>query len=128
MALKDTLKVMIIDDMAVSRELLIQSVEEMGIFNVDYEKSADKAFPRLSANPVHLAISDHHMPGMSGLDLLENLRMNQTTRSIGFILVTGTPDQEILERGQRLGLNNLIKKPFTTQSLKSAVEAVVGRL
>jgi two-component system chemotaxis response regulator CheY len=65
---------------------------------------------------------------MSGLDLLENLRMNQTTRSIGFILVTGTPDQEILERGQRLGLNNLIKKPFTTQSLKSAVEAVVGRL
>jgi two-component system chemotaxis response regulator CheY len=128
MALRDTLRVMIVDDMGISRALLTQSVEEMGVLGVTDENSGDIAFPKLAANPVHLVISDYNMPGMSGLDLLENLRMNQTTRSIGFILVTGSPNQEMLERGQKLGLNNLVKKPFTTQSLKAAVEAVVGHL
>lgn len=128
MALRDSIKVMVVDDMGVSRALLTQSIEEMGIQKVTHEKSGDIAFPKLAANPVHLVISDYNMPGMNGLDLLENLRRNQTTRSIGFILVTGTPNQDMLVRAQKLGLNNLIKKPFTTQSLKAAVEAVVGRL
>ena len=128
MALRDTLKVMIVDDMSVSRGLLTQSMEEMGVFDVDFEKSGDLAFPKLAARPVHLVISDYNMPGMNGLDLLENLRMAKATRNIGFILVTGSPNQEMIERGQKIGLNNIIKKPFTTQSLKAAIEAVVGRL
>lgn len=128
MALRQNLKVLVVDDMSVSRGLLTQSIEEMGITNVDWEKSGDLALPRLAANPVHLVISDYNMPGMNGLDLLEGLRLNKTTSRIGFILVTGSPNQDMLSRGQRLGLNNLVKKPFTTPSLKTAVEAVVGRL
>lgn len=128
MTLKQSLKVMIVDDMSVSRGLLVQSVEEMGIESIESEKSADLALPRLAANPAHLVISDYNMPGMDGLDFLESLRMNRSTQRIGFILVTGSPNQDMIGRGQRLGLNNLIQKPFTTASLKSAIEAVVGRL
>ena len=128
MGLKEMLRVMIVDDMSVSRGLLTQSLEEIGIAQIDYETSGDTALPRLAANPVHLVISDYNMPGMSGLDLLQGLRQNGSTQKIGFILVTGTPTPEILEKGRALGLNNLIKKPFTTQSLKASVEAVVGRL
>lgn len=128
MTLKQSLKVMIVDDMSVSRGLLIQSVEEIGIESIDSEKSADLALPKLAASPVHLVISDYNMPGMDGLDFLESLRMNRSTQRIGFILVTGSPSQDMIGRGQRLGLNNLIQKPFTTASLKAAIEAVVGRL
>jgi two-component system chemotaxis response regulator CheY len=119
---------MIVDDMTVSRGLLTMALEEIGVKNVDYEKSGDKAFSRVAASPVHLVISDYNMPGMNGLDLLENLRLNQSTQKVAFILVTGTPSQDVLDRGRKLGLNNIVKKPFTTPSLKSAIEAVVGRL
>lgn len=128
MSLKDSLKIMIVDDMAVSRGLLTQSLEEIGLKHVDYDKSGESALPRLAANPVHLVISDFNMPGMNGLDLLEKLRSNRSTQRIGFILVTGTPSKEILDRGVALGLNNLVRKPFTTATLKSTIEAVVGRL
>lgn len=128
MALKDNLKIMIVDDMSVSRGLLTQAVEEMGIKSIDFEKSGDSAFPKLAAHPVHLVICDYNMPGMNGLDLLENLRRNRSTQRIGFVLVTGSPTQDMITRGKQLGLNNLIKKPFTTVSLKAAIEAVVGRL
>ena len=83
---------------------------------------------KLVAAPVHLVISDMNMPGMSGLDLLEALRKNKSTQRIGFILITGTPSPEILKRGQELGVNNLVKKPFTTVTLKSCIERVVGKL
>ncbi|PWE28657.1 response regulator [Pararhodobacter marinus] len=128
MALKDALKVMIVDDMSVSRGLMTQSLEEIGIKNIDFQTSGPEALNRLAVNPAHLVISDYNMPGMSGLDLLERLRANKMTAKIGFILITGSPSQEILERGVKLGLNNLIKKPFTTPSLKASIEAVVGKL
>ncbi len=128
MSLKHKLRVMVVDDMTVSRGLLVQSLEDMGLVHVDHQKSGDAALPLLAASPVHLVISDFNMPGMNGLDLLERLRMNQTTKGIGFILVTGSPTPEIIDRGRKLGLNNIVKKPFTTATLKSAVETVVGRL
>ena len=128
MSLIQRVKIMVVDDMSVSRGLITQALEEIGFENVDFDKSGSSAFPRISANPVHLVISDFNMPGMNGLDLLEKLRANASTRGVGFILVTGSPTQDMLTRGQKLGLNNLIKKPFTTSSLKKAIEAVVGRL
>ena len=128
MALKDLLKVMIVDDMSVSRGLMMQSLEEIGIKNIDFQTSGAEAVNRLGVNPAHLIISDYNMPGMSGLDLLERVRMNKATSKVGFILITGSPSQELLDRGIKLGLNNLIKKPFTTASLIASIEAVVGKL
>ncbi|MCU0910824.1 MAG: response regulator [Rhodobacteraceae bacterium] len=128
MSLKETLKVMVVDDMTVSRGLVTQALNEMGVWNVDAETSARTALTRLAANPVHLVLSDYNMPGMDGLQLLEGLRTNRSTSRIGFILVTGTPTPELIDQGRRLGLNNMVKKPFTTASLKQSIEAVVGRL
>lgn len=128
MSIKNMLKVMIVDDMSVSRGLMTQSLEEIGIKNIDFQTSGAEALARLAVNPAHLVISDYNMPGMSGLDLLETLRQNRATAQIGFILITGSPSKEILDRGVKLGLNNLIKKPFTTASLKASIEAVVGKL
>lgn len=128
MSLKDTLRVMVVDDMAVSRGLVTQALEEIGIFQVSAENNGQSALNRLVADPVHLVLADHNMPGMDGLQLLEGLRRNRSTQRIGYILVTGTPTPELIQKGQKLGLNNLVKKPFTTATMKKAIEAVVGRL
>ncbi|TCO70762.1 response regulator [Rhodovulum euryhalinum] len=128
MSLKDSIRVMVVDDMAVSRGLVTQALEEIGIFQVSAENNGKSALNRLVADPVHLVLADHNMPGMDGLQLLEGLRRNRSTQRIGYILVTGTPTPDLIQKGQQLGLNNLVKKPFTTATMKKAIEAVVGRL
>ncbi len=128
MSLKDSLRVMVVDDMSVSRALISQSLEEIGIKNFITESDSQAAYAKLAASPVHLVISDMNMPGLSGLDLLAALRQNKTTQRIGFILITGSPTPEVMKRGQELGLNNLIRKPFTTPIVKSSIERVVGQL
>jgi two-component system, chemotaxis family, chemotaxis protein CheY len=128
MSLKDSLRVMVVDDMSVSRALISQSLDEIGVSHYATENDGRVALAKLVANPVHLVISDMNMPGMSGLQLLEALRQTRATQKIGFILITGTPSPEIMRVGRELGLNNLVRKPFTTAILRSAIESVVGRL
>lgn len=128
MPLKSSVQIMVVDDMAVSRGLIEQALDWIGLPNVVYEQDSTAAFRRLAARPVHLVISDYNMPGMDGLALLEGLRTTRATQRIGFILITGRADRTIIERGQRLGMNNMITKPFTQEGLKRCIETVLGPL
>ncbi|WP_102226650.1 response regulator [Acidimangrovimonas sediminis] len=128
MALRDSIRIMVVDDMSTSRGLLMQALDELGIRQVDYAADGKSALAKLAANPVHLVISDYNMPQMDGLHLLKALRENRATSRIGFILVTGRADREIIETGQRLGMNNFLRKPFSTQQMRACIQAVVGAL
>lgn len=128
MSLKEKLQVMVVDDMSTSRGLIVQALDEIGIVNYRTENDGASAWQRLIAQPAHLVISDFNMPRMDGLQLLEALRNHSTTARIGFILITGRADKDVIERGQRLAMNNFIKKPFNTVAMKGCIERVVGRL
>ena len=128
MAAAKNLEVMVVDDTSVSRMLMTESLQQMGITNLALAKDGAEALNQLKSKPVHLVVSDQYMPNLDGLGLLKALRSHAPTAKIGFILVTGTPDKSLVERGRQLGLNNFIAKPFTTTAIRAAIEAVVGRL
>jgi two-component system chemotaxis response regulator CheY len=128
MTLASKLEVMVVDDTSVSRMLITESLAEIGIKSLALAKDGNQALTALMAKPTHLVISDMNMPGLDGLGLLKGLRQYKPTSKIGFILVTGSPDKSLIERGRVLGLNNFIAKPFTTKSIRAAIEAVVGKL
>ena len=102
MSTKDRLTVMVVDDMSVSRALIIQSLDDLGIRKVDYCVDGASAFKRLASQPVHLVISDYNMPGANGLQLLSGLRKYKTTQKIGFILITGMATEQIVDQGNEL--------------------------
>jgi two-component system chemotaxis response regulator CheY len=128
MSLADRLKVMVVDDTTVSRALITDALDQMGVRNVSIAKDGAQALKTLMAQPVHLVISDMNMPGLDGLGLLKGLREYKPTSAIGFILITGSSDRTLIERGKQHRLNNFVTKPFNTTSLRGAIEAVVGRL
>ena len=128
MSLKDQLFVMIVDDTSTSRGLIAQAMDEIGIRNYTTENDGASALRRLVARPVHLVISDYNMPNMDGLELLEALRAHRSTQRIGFMLVTGRADAALLARGQRLGMNNYLHKPFSIAQMRAAIEGVTGPL
>ena len=119
---------MVVDDMSTSRGLILQALDGFGIRNVAYAADGQSALQSMAKTPVHLVVSDYNMPGMDGLQLLKTLRTNARTKGIGFILITGRADKEIIDTGRKLGMNNFIKKPFEPNDLRKTIEAVVGRL
>tara|TARA_Y100000815_G_scaffold188515_1_gene172093 strand:- start:265 stop:651 length:387 start_codon:yes stop_codon:yes gene_type:complete len=128
MSLKDSLRIMVVDDMATSRGLITQALDEIGIKNYLTENDGQQALARISANPVHLVLSDFNMPNMDGLSLLQAVRQNKATQRMGFILVTGKPTPDMVATAKKWGLNNMIKKPFTSLAMKQCIESVVGKL
>lgn len=128
MSLKDSLRIMVVDDMATSRGLITQALDEIGIKNYLTENDGSKALARMAGSPVHLVLSDYNMPNMDGLALLKAVRQNRATQKVGFILVTGKPTPEMVAQAKQLGLNNMIKKPFTSLAMKQCIESVVGKL
>jgi two-component system chemotaxis response regulator CheY len=128
MTLRESLRILVVDDRAVSRALVSQALDEIGILHHTTEGDGRTALGMLAARPVHLVIADLGMPGMNGLELLHSLRENRSTRDIGFILMTETPTPQVMAQGRHLGLNQLVRKPFSTATLRAAIERVVGRL
>jgi two-component system, chemotaxis family, chemotaxis protein CheY len=128
MALRDQLKVFVVDDMSTSRGLITQALDLLGIRQMAFASDGQGAMQALAREPAHLVISDYNMPGMDGLQLLQALRHEPRTRGVGFILITGRADPAIIDAGRRLGMNNYLKKPFTPTDLRGCIEAVTGRL
>jgi two-component system chemotaxis response regulator CheY len=122
------LKVMVVDDTSVSRLLLVDGLNEIGIKNITLAGDGEQALQLMMANPCHIVFSDMNMPKLNGLQLLKALREFAPTRQCCFILVTGKGDRAMIEEGKKFGLNNFLAKPFTPASLKAAIEAVVGKL
>lgn len=128
MSLAQNLQVMVADDTSVSRALITDALDQIGIRNIAVARDGSQALNMLMTKPAHLVISDMHMPGLDGLALLKSLREFKPTSRIGFILVTGSADKTLVMRGRQFGLNNYLEKPFTVASMKAAIEAVVGKL
>lgn len=128
MALRDQIRIMVVDDMSTSRGLITQALDGFGIRQVESAADGPSALQKLANWPVHLVISDMNMPGMNGLQLLHALRSAAQTRKVGFLLITGKADRQIIETGKQLGMNNFLPKPFQPTDLRNAIEAIVGRL
>ena len=54
-------------------------------------------------------ILDHHMPGMSGLQLVAKLRAGGSDLPV--LLITGMPSPAIAAEAQRLGIERMLEKP-----------------
>ena len=128
MALRDQIRIMVVDDMSTSRGLITQALDALGVRHVSTADDGADALNTLARAPVHLVISDYNMPNMDGLKLLHHLRSNGKTKSIGFILITGRAEQQIIDYGRKLGMNNYLKKPFDPADLRKCIESVVGPL
>ena len=101
MALRDQIRIMVVDDMSTSRGLITQALEGFGVQNVSTAENGEEAINLLSSAPVHMVISDYNMPNMDGLHLLQKLRSEESTKGVGFILITGRAEQQIIDYGKK---------------------------
>jgi CheY-like chemotaxis protein len=119
------LKILVVDDDAESRSLLREVLESNGFtaLSVKDGKSARDAMAR--EPDFHMVIADLRMPGESGLDLLRDLR--QQNSQISVVLMSSFIGGAQRRVAQELGVNALLEKPFRLTELLETVSAVAGK-
>jgi len=128
MPLASALKVLIADDQQTSRLLIRSALSDLGIPNVVMAKDGQEALDAVMKSPVHLIVSDYHMPKLNGVELLRAVRAHGPTKKAAFFLLTGAEDTAFLTLAQELQVNNYLKKPVSVPELRRKIEAVFGPL
>jgi two-component system phosphate regulon response regulator PhoB len=75
-----------------------------------------------------LIVLDLMLPGMTGLQVLEELRRRPETQDIPVILLTARREEQDRIQGLRLGADDYVAKPFSPQELILRVGAVLRRV
>jgi two-component system chemotaxis response regulator CheY len=70
-----------------------------------------------------VVLSDWNMPEMTGIELLEALNAAGTVPPFGFVTSESTP--EMYDRAMANGAKFLVSKPFTPESLASALDSAL---
>lgn len=120
----NAINLLLVDDNDDVREITALLLRDSG-YHVIEASNGSAALAALGANPaIDLLIVDFAMPGMSGLQLLEQARARRP--QIKVIFITGYVDETLLDA--KFADEIVLKKPFTTDLLAAAVRKALGRL
>ena len=119
MELRAQRKVYVVDDDEAVRDSMRAVLESFGIDVSDYPSAGD-FLARVSAPTNGCMLLDLHMPGMSGLELLELMR--QRGWDLPVIVITGRSDDLLKERALRAGVVALLDKPVDESTLMNALD------
>jgi PAS domain S-box-containing protein len=121
-----SLKILIVDDVAVNLKLLRVRLEGEG-HQVVEARNGVEALKVLNAEGAHVIISDILMPEMDGYRLCHEVRHSERFKDIPFIIHTATytsPADKELSLG--LGANSYLHKPASAQDLMNAISTALS--
>ena len=120
-------RILVVDDEPDITALVAYHLARGG-YRVSTAATGTEALRLARAEPPDLVILDLMLPGVSGYDVLAELRRLDDTRDVGVILLTARREEVDRIRGLTLGADDYLTKPFSPAELSLRVGAVLRRL
>jgi two-component system, OmpR family, phosphate regulon response regulator PhoB len=87
---------------------------------------AREAVEACAATPPDAVVMDWMLPGMSGIDALEQLRQDPLTADVPVVMATACGMTENIERAFRSGAQGYLVKPFAPTDLVRTIGSVIA--
>ena len=87
-------------------------------------EDGDAAMMRVMTDPPDLILLDVMMPGVSGFEICQRLKSEETTALIPIVLVTGLEDSDSRVRGIESGADDFLSKPVKREELLARVKTL----
>jgi DNA-binding response OmpR family regulator len=120
-------KILVIDDEKDFGFFIEQNLELTGLYNVVVVNDPRDGVKAAVRQKPDLIILDVIMPGMSGFDVLAELKENRATTSIPVIMLTAVDNDEAKEKALSFYNEDYIVKPVAISELKEKIGAVLSR-
>jgi DNA-binding response OmpR family regulator len=96
-------------------------------FAVDTCGDAEGALVQLrNDGPYALLITDFMLPGMSGIELIAQVRSASKTAGLPILMISGHRAYPMDERAEAAGADRFVSKPFKADDILEAVGTLVG--
>ena len=105
---------------------LIKAILARGPYDVTLCEDAESALVHIQRDdPYDILISDFMMPGISGIELIAQVRQHRPTSHMPIVMISGHNNYAMDERAKEAGANAFLNKPFTLAQLRSTVHQLL---
>jgi len=118
--------ILIVDDEVDILELIRFSMQQDG-FQTYTAKDAKEAWSILQDEHIDLAVLDIGLPGVSGIELCQQMKTDNRLREIPIIFATARTQEADLLLGYQAGASDYVRKPFSPKELQARVHALLKR-
>ena len=122
-----THRILVVDDEPDITALVAYHLAKAG-FRVSTANTGPDALKAAREERPDIVILDLMLPGVSGYDVLTELRKRDETKDVGVILLTARREEVDRIRGLSLGADDYLTKPFSPPELSLRVRALLRRL
>lgn len=125
------MKILVVDDEADVQPLFIQRFRKEiknGEIEFSFAQSGEEALDYLHQHfsEIVLILSDINMPGMSGLELLKEIRHEHLSAPPYVMMVTAYGDEENYNQAMQNGANDFLTKPVDFNELKEKLKTYIA--
>lgn len=121
---EEALVVHVVDDQQQVRDLVVGVLDSVGLKSVPWD-APGALLSQLSNQKIDVLVVDVRLVGMSGLELVRQLRDRGVRAPVVFI--SGVSEVPVAVEAMKLGAHDFLQKPFTAQALIDAVQAAQSR-
>ncbi|MDT8448407.1 MAG: response regulator [bacterium] len=122
----DMTPILVVDDQSAMRRIIKNQLKSAGYGSVDEAGSGAAALARLAEVHYALVILDWTMPGMTGIEVLEEIRRRPELQRIKVVMVTAEGLRENVLKAVQAGANNYVVKPFSPAALIERINETLG--
>jgi len=115
-------RILVVDDEPEILEFLQEALDDSG-YRTETASSADEALQQVKIFQPHLVLTDHQMPGFTGLEMLRNLR--RQANYVTVIFVSANIDPECVVEALKAGADDYIRKPLRIPELLARIESTL---
>jgi two-component system chemotaxis response regulator CheY len=122
------MKILIVDDFSTMRRIIKNLLRDLGFTNTAEADDGQTALPLLKNGDFDFLVTDWNMPGMTGIELLRQVRADDRLSSLPVLMVTAEAKREQIVEAAQCGVNGYVVKPFTAAALKEKIEKIFERV
>lgn len=119
-------RVLVVEDEPDIAALVAYQLTREG-FRVETVSNGEQALAAIDRNVPDLLVLDRMLPGVSGDDILREVRDTRPTRHLPVLLLTALREHEDRIEGLELGADDYLAKPFSPRELVLRVHALLRR-
>lgn len=124
---RQDVEVLIVEDRQVMLKILHRLLVQLGFTRIDGAANGIEAMTRLAEKRYDLILSDWNMDGMSGFELLKNVRAKPEMVDTPFVLITAESKPENILAAKAAGATGYLVKPFKLDMLERTLDHVMAR-
>jgi len=126
--LNKDMKILVVDDFSTMRRIIKNLLRDLGFSNTDEADDGNSALPMLQTGKYDFLVTDWNMPGMTGIELLQHVRSDDSLKSLPVLMVTAEAKRDQIVAAAQAGVNGYVVKPFTAAVLKEKIEKIFERI